>query len=622
MLKRWLVAADIYGIAVVRFASLQHVIGVLTPVAVFCLPFAPLFFGNKINSTLSPLAVAGSQTQHKSGFLSSNLSIYVSIGQIMCVSRVLWCICFAPESIVKTINIEAQQSVLIHLDARGQYIEFDCFVKRETNSLDYQFQHSAETCKVAAFALSFAATALHFQVGWALAFRIITGSSMAFLLAALGQQIDNFAQVSGETDADVFIGDVQRQYIRRRCRSTETVPFINRSDVPVEVCISFAAHGFLSHTQDVEILCDVLESNEASLMNVFESEVSPHMKQLLSKSTAAYRRRRWVAPAILNVCVGAAAYGVLLALPFLCRDIYRVYGSVDYRSCVGHVSLASWLHSAAGEQRMQAFFACVQSTRPVFNSLSVCCVHAMRSVTKISEIVKVPATSLFANVSTENSTAAFLPSLTSPVSSTPIGGDSAVTTSSSSVHAAATSLEPTQSPTNVVPHNHLNGTGRSEVGVVATLWEMMQGWKTWFFTRRASELLGSIVGEDTLQQLNLKKLDESRSDFIQSFLGAARPEHFRSLKDVEKFIAIKKQLEEWCRVHDANSLRRISEHSSLRSMMAVDEESLFKDLEQIWSVWSDTAGQLHFSNAISWVAINFYSAMVSKNEVNFRFVLL
>jgi hypothetical protein len=56
--------------------------------------------------------------------------------------------------------------------------------------------------------------------------------------------------------------------------------------------------------------------------------------------------------------------------------------------------------------------------------------------------------------------------------------------------------------------------------------------------------------------------------------------------------------------------------SAAEQRVAADEDALFKELEEIWSIWSDSAGELRLSNAISWITINFYSAMVSKNEVN------
>jgi hypothetical protein len=502
--------------------------------------------------------------------------------------------------IIKTITIQGRESILIHLDPRSQRIEFDCFVGQAARHSDGRFSPSANWTKAAIAALVIAATASNLQSGLKIPLRIITGSAVVFLSAALGRIVDDVAQDVGEANSDAFMFDVQRQYFRRRCHSSDTVPFVNRTDEPIELCVIFSAVGFMKNTQDLDILYTVLEPDHASLLSDFEMRLSPIMTQLLSKSTAAVRRRQLVVPALLNVCVGAAAYGVLLAIPLLGREVYRVYSCADYKSCMENAPMVEWIEKFAGEKRGKMFFESVQSTRPFFESFSVVVMRITHWMKKLADGTK--------------STGLLLSSIPS---------SQAVLASVAS--ADVTSLDTSHSTSAAPSQAVVNAADSSDSSVVKPFRMMMQGWKNSFFARRVSDLWCSIADDDLLQQLNFKKLDESRSKFIQSFLETARSEHFRSPKDVEKFVHLKKQLQEWLLAHNGQNLHRVSHHTVLKSAVAADEEALFKDLDQIWSVWSDEAGQLRFSNALSWIGINFYSAVMSKNEVaacfNFFFFL-
>ena len=174
-------------------------------------------------------------------------------------------------------------------------------------------QAQAASCTLAVAAsctLAVALTGLLIEIGPPLPLRLVAAACSAFLLATVVPNVRKLAVDAGQLSADNCYSDVQRQYAIRRLRGTDTIPYINRSDKAVELCVSLSRTKFcgeiFSSIQNIQCKIDVLESNSLSLMTTFQNEMHGHMQQLLLHSTAASRRRSWRAPAFASFVVGGS----------------------------------------------------------------------------------------------------------------------------------------------------------------------------------------------------------------------------------------------------------------------------------------------------------------------------
>ncbi len=101
-----------------------------------------------------------------------------------------------------------------------------------------------------------------------------------------------------------------------------------------------------------------------------------------------------------------------------------------------------------------------------------------------------------------------------------------------------------------------------------------------------------VVG-DKLQELKLKKVYESRGVFAKLFLEAAKQGDFKRMEDSALFQSTKVSFDN----------------------TRIQDETWLKNLETLWGIWSDEAGDLRLTNVISWTQINLCNAVLSKDEV-------
>ena len=108
-------------------------------------------------------------------------------------------------------------------------------------------------------------------------------------------------------------------------------------------------------------------------------------------------------------------------------------------------------------------------------------------------------------------------------------------------------------------------------------------------------MLQSVAGDDPIQQVNYQNLDKSRDAFFELL----------KQNNIQAFASIEAEMEKWQK-------GRVS-----RSSSTLDEDKLFKNLDNLWTIWSSSKdGELGLKNALFWPTINFYNAMMTKNEVH------
>ena len=391
-------------------------------------------------------------------------------GPAVCLFRCAYCFFACAPEITKTIEVGARQSVLIQFDSGDQCVQMECFVRADGREAGHGFRCVEDA--FAAFVVSFVARYLCRKASVVLTMPLacIAASSLCYVFVALAQKVDDHAWEAGETDAGAFARDVQRQYSRRRCRGPDAFPFTNHSDNPVTLRVKFSAEGLFAKTKDIDINYSVLESDSLSpILAVFDAELSPNMRQLLSNSTAAYRRRDWAAPPVVNFLVGAVIYGVFFAV--------SLFGA---RLAWGQISAIS--NKGAQVEKTVQEWKWFQS--------------------------------------------------------------------------------------------------------VANVWK--------FVIQRGYDLLQSVAGDDPIQQVNYQNLDKSRDAFFELL----------KQNNIKAFASIEADMEKWQK-------GRVS-----RSSSTLDEDKLFKNLDNLWTIWSSSKdGELGLKNALFWPTINFYNAMMTKNEV-------
>ena len=433
-----------------------------------CAPLA-IFLSPCVSIVSAPLL---SRCMRGDKHSASLVSLARWCGPAVCLARCAYCFFACAPEITKTIEVGARQSVLIQFDSGDQRVQMECFVRADGREAGHGFSVSDRCVKGACAVFVVSSVALYLcrkaSVVLTMPLACIAASSLCYVFVALAQKVDDHAWEAGETDAGAFARDVQRQYSRRRCRGPDAVPFTNHSDNPVTLRVKFSAEGLFAKTKDIDINYSVLESD--SILAVFDAELSPNMRQLLSNSTAAYRRIHWAAPPVVSFLVGAVIYGVFFAV--------SLFGA---RWAWGQISAIS--NKGAQVEKTVQEWKWFQS--------------------------------------------------------------------------------------------------------VANVWK--------FVIQRGYDLLQSVAGDDPIQQVNYQNLDKSRDAFFELL----------KQNNIHAFASIEAEMEKWQK-------GRVS-----RSSSTLDEDKLFKNLDNLWTIWSSSKdGELGLKNALFWPTINFYNAMMTKNEVH------
>jgi hypothetical protein len=357
------------------------------------------------------------------------------------------------------------------------------------------------------------------------------------------QKIEVFARQHVDGDADEFFNDVQRQYIRRQCLATDFVPYINRSDKPVDLCVWFSRTTFctsfllpnssINHPR-IQVCHEILDLD--GQYSIFDDALSHNMHQLLSNSASTHRSRPWRASPLLNVAIGGSILiSKYIVLPTIALVIFRAYQSNNFDE---FLKRSKWLTRVPLPNGcIESVFHWIHSTKKWPSSRLI--VWVLEKLKFIPDFV------------------GWMQMIVDPLR------DKAL---------------------------HIQQRAKSTLLVsrILDLWHSLNG--------------------DLMQELNAKRLHNSRAEFVKGFLAAADADHFKSSEAVSEttvetlFKKTKFSLEKW-----------------LKGPIEESEDVLFKNLDQVWSVWADTAaGQFSAFNAMEWMKLNFQYILLAKDEVHLR----
>jgi hypothetical protein len=388
-------------------------------------------------------------------------------------------------------------------------------VRQQPDQSRHQLAVPSWSAQAAGCALALTLTASLLKIGPARPLQLIAAACSVFLLVLLVPAIHDVALEAGQTRVEEFHSDVQRQYAIRRCRGTDTVPFINHSDKAVELCVSLSEvrGACFSPLPSIPFKIVVLESKSLSLMTTFENELRTHMQQLLLHSAAASRRRLFRAPSFANSLIGGSVIALLcVGLPCVVWAAFRIQKVDSYELLLEDLG---WLGKLISKYSPISSF--VNSSFEYFHPMKDCWFF------QIINYVFSPLQSFISQ----------------------------------------------------------------------QIFPVFQQLRQNFLFSRIFNLFVSIVYGDKIQDLKLKKFNESRDLFVKLFLEVAKQGDFKSKRDSALFQSTKASCD------DAH----------------MSDETWMKNLDELWSIWSDQAGDLRLTNMISWAQINFCNAVMSKDEV-------
>ncbi len=275
------------------------------PVALFCCPFALCLISDK------------------------NIGIVGPVRDFFCLlffSRVLYCAFFHEVVYYLEKKVNKGQCVLIQYDTCGKKLYLDAYAYLKPEPVE-------NGVPLSFFPLQF--------------------------LHQFHENVQSIAKDSGERTADEFFSDDQRQYIGRRCRGADAVPYHNRSLEPETLCVVFSEDFFFGrffrkHQQIKVVICESSDSHQT----VIYDELFPTMKMVLSSSQFTYGYHVFKAPYWLNVVVGVAIiYGIYYVSHNFSREEVMRYPPVLYFQKIENSAAMDKIKT--GFQIFPDFFKCV-----------------------------------------------------------------------------------------------------------------------------------------------------------------------------------------------------------------------------------------------------------------------
>ena len=457
--------------------------------------------------------------------MHSNAKFY---GVTLILGRALFCAVFPREECFKDIRVEGGQCVLIEFDTQGELLDFDCSVLQK-NAKECPLASDAGTTAAAALTLVLSGMCLHFSSAgnFQMFLRLLVSSSAAFLWA-----------LGGEAGASA--PDIQTEFARRRCRSNDIVSYVNHSEEAVYLRIRFSTTEFRLHlfsSTGILLKHTVLHDPQyrAAMAN-FERELSSAMQELLSDPSAACRHRPMKAPAYLNVLIGLAGFALAA---------FGIYMSHQY-----FFNPQQYLEIQA---RCDAFLP--KNILKSFQIIGETFLNVMSSIGQFfGGCLKALCTGLWnctANyriaIWIRQRSELFLQKLQKFV---------------------VLLLQGLQNLKGVVLLNR----EKLEEKII----------KNNFVIQRLRDLWNCLFKEDTLQNLNLKNLRESRASFVKDFFQIAQKEHFENAPEGRNWPLFLETTKNSCHTW---------ERCLPGDLDVKKEEELFRNVEELWRIWCDKKGE-------------------------------
>jgi hypothetical protein len=244
---------------------------------------------------------------------------------------------YPKNQLTQDIDIGPGQCVLLEFDTQGFVLDLSCSVtelmddgKWVPNECHAASNGNGEGATAAAtFALAVSGTCLsRYKSGPQLhvcSVLVLVSAVCLWMLAGESKPASPF------DIQNAF--DVQNAFVRRRCRANDMVPYVNNSGKKIRLCVRFSRLEspikifllpFMSSIRRRGIMWRttvVTDHNYGDVLKLFYSELSPTMKKLLLLDPVSFSRGRpWSAGASpwLNACLG---YVLVVPLLYYCLKV-------------------------------------------------------------------------------------------------------------------------------------------------------------------------------------------------------------------------------------------------------------------------------------------------------------
>jgi hypothetical protein len=379
--------------------------------------------------------------------------------------------------------------------------------------------------------LAFTLTASLLKICPARPLKLIAAACSVFLVVLFVPAIHDVGLEAGQTRVDEFHRDVQRQYAIRRCCGTDMVPFINHSDKAVELCVRLSRTKF----------CGAVFSSAPNIpfkIDLLEPNSLSLMTTFESELNAHMRQ--------LLLHSTAASRRRLLRAPSLANSL--IGGAVIALLCVG---LPCFVWAAFRIQKVDSYEMLLEDLGWLGKLISRFSPLSSFLNSRFEYFHSMQYCWFFRMINYATKSNLF-----------------------SALHSFAKSM---------FLDNFIS----------RKIFTVFQQLPQNLFFSRIFNLWESMVDGDKIQELKLKKVNESRAIFVKLFLDVAKQGDFKSREDSALFQSTKVSFDD----------------------TRICDETWLKNLEKLWSIWSDEAGDLRLTNVISWTQINLCSAVLSKDEV-------